>query len=136
MARLVSPWAMTIEAYIGESRVDSVSVGQKVTFIPSVFGASAVKGRVMRVDATGSRQIGQRVLASPYGGPIPAVIDRRGGATANDLFYRVLIEPEQGERKKLDAVMPGTAHIGTTFEVLAQNFISRGLSLLIREAGI
>jgi putative peptide zinc metalloprotease protein len=135
LARLVSTSSATIEAYVAEARIKSVEVGQQVTFIPHSIRASTVKGRVRSIDTVASRRIPRYVLLSPYGGDIPSVVDRRGGATAQDPYYRVLIEAEPGQYPAT-LVMPGTVRVKIDLEILAENFIFRALSLLIRETAI
>ena len=71
---------------------------------------------------------------SPHGGDIAAVLDRRGGAQAQDPVYRVLIEPV-GDVGSLRSIERGTVRIETSLVLVAQNFVSRGLSILVRESG-
>ncbi len=134
LARVVSPERAVIEAYIPESRVKSVTPGQIVRFIPEVAGATPIEGIVRSIDTTSTRQINHRVLASPYGGAITAVVDKRGIAMSQDPVYRVFIEPRRETRETL-VVMRGTVRIEVDLEVLAQNFVSRAISIFVRETG-
>ncbi|MFM9972768.1 MAG: HlyD family efflux transporter periplasmic adaptor subunit [Burkholderiales bacterium] len=134
LARVISPSKTVIEAYIAESRVKSVSPGQTVRFIPEIAGARPISGVVREVDATATRQVNHRVLASPYGGAIAAVVDKRGVAMAQDPVYRILIEPS-GEFSPVSAVVRGTVRVEVDLEILAQNFVSRAISLFVRESG-
>ena len=134
LARVVGPSKAVIEAYIAESRVKSVTIGQVVRFIPDVAGAKHIWGVVRAVDTTASRQVNHRVLAAPYGGAIAAVVDKRGVAMAQDPVYRVLIEPAITSHE-IPAVIRGTVRVEIALEVLAQNFFSRAISLFVRESG-
>lgn len=133
LLRLVQPAAPTIEAYVSESRIESVKVGQIVKFIPTLAGAETIHGRVKAIDATGSRNIGRLLLVSPMGGDIPAILDRKGGAVAHDPLYRVLIEPEAGPRTA-NSVERGTVRIDTDLVLLTQNFLYRAVSIFVRES--
>ena len=132
--RVVSPGPATIEAYVSESRVESVQVGQEVKFIPSRMDAPSIRGVVKSIDRTGSRQVARGILASPHGGDIAAVLDRRGIAQAHEPVYRVLIEPMDGA-PAIASIERGTVRIETDLVVVAQNFLWRAISLLVRESG-
>jgi putative peptide zinc metalloprotease protein len=134
MARVVSSSNSVIEAYVAESRVKSVEPGQLVRFIPDVAGAVPIEGVVRSVDTTASRRINHRILATPYGGSIAAVADKRGILNSQDPVYRVLIEPVS-DATYVPAVVRGTVRIHVDLEVLAQNFISKAISLFVRESG-
>jgi putative peptide zinc metalloprotease protein len=134
MMRVAAPAPAVIEAYVSESSIEAVQLGQDVTFISSRPDAASVRGVVKGIDTTGSKQIGRALLVSPHGGDIPAVLDRRGGAQAQDPVYRVLIEPV-GDVGSLPSIERGTVRIETSLVLVAQNFISRALSIVVRESG-
>jgi putative peptide zinc metalloprotease protein len=134
MMRIVSPGAAGIEAFVTDSQIEAVAVGQIVKFIPEVAGRPAVTGKVMSIDKTANKQISRIVLAGPYGGGIPAVTDRRGGATAQNAIYRVVIRPDAGFNSD-DSVVRGTVRIETDLTLVAQNFLYRAASIFVRESG-
>ena len=134
MMRVAAPAPAVIEAYVSESNIESVQVGQEVTFVSSRSGASSVHGVVKSIDTTGSKQIARPLLVTPHGGDIAAVLDRRGGAQAQDPVYRVLIDPA-GDVGYLRTIERGTVRIETSLVLVAQNFVSRALSILVRESG-
>ncbi len=134
MMRVATPAPAVIEAYVGESTIDAVQVGQEVNFVSSRAGAPSVRGVVKSVDTTGSKQIARALLVSPHGGDLAAVLDRRGGAQAQDPVYRVLIEP-LGDVGTLNSIERGTVRIETSLMLVTQNFVSRALSIVVRESG-
>jgi len=134
MMRVAAPAPAVIEAYVSESNIESVQVGQEVTFVSSRSGAPSVHGVVKSIDTTGSKQIARPLLVTPHGGDIAAVLDRRGGAQAQDPVYRVLIDPV-GDVGYLRTIERGTVRIETSLVLVAQNFVSRALSILVRESG-
>lgn len=134
MMRITATTPPTIEAYISEASIDAVKPGQDVKFIPSRADAPEVRGVVVSIDGTGSKQISRNLLVAPHGGDIAAVLDRRGGATAQDPLYRVLIEPV-GAVDQATSIERGTVRIETSLVIVAQNFVSRALSIFVRESG-
>ncbi len=134
MMRITPSGPAVIEAYVGESNIEAVRIGQEVTFISSRADTASLQGVVKSIDTTGSKQITRPLLMSPHGGEIAAVLDKRGGAQAHDPVYRVLIEPV-GNVGNLRSIERGTARIETSLVLVAQNFASRALSILVRESG-
>ncbi len=134
MMRITAPSPAMIEAYISESAIEFVQVGQDVNFVSSRADAPSVRGVVKSVDTTGSKQIGRALLVSPHGGEIAAILDRRGGAQAQDPVYRVLIEPVS-DLGALASIERGTVRIETNLVLVAQNFVYRALSIVVRESG-
>ncbi len=134
MMRIAAPAPALIEAYVSESNIEAVQVGQEVKFISSRPDVASVRGVVRAIDTTGSKQISRLLLVSPHGGDIAAVLDRRGSAQAQDPVYRVLIDPLD-DVGFLRTIERGTVRIETSLGLVAQNFASRALSILVRESG-
>jgi putative peptide zinc metalloprotease protein len=133
--RVVSPEVATIEAYLTDSQIGAVEVGQEVKFIPAVAGVPVVKGRVKSIDTTAKKELERPLLAGPYGGDIPAVLDRRGRPIAQNPTYRVIIQPD-ADAKPASFVARGTVRIHTDLVLVTQNFLWRVLSVIVRESGI
>ncbi len=134
MMRIAGQAPATIEAYVSESNIEAVQLGQVVKFVSSRADAASVRGVVKSIDTTGTKQISRALLVSPHGGDIPAVLDRRGNAQAQVPVYRVLIEPV-GDVGYLHSIERGTVRIETSLVLVAQNFASRAMSILLRESG-
>jgi hypothetical protein len=134
MMRVVSPGAAGVEAFVTDSQVEAVEVGQVVKFIPEVAGMSAVVGKVVSIDKTASKQLSRTILAAPHGGGIAAVVDKRGGATAQNAVYKVVIRPETTFNPD-DFIVRGTVRIKTDLTLVAQNFLYRAASIFVRESG-
>jgi putative peptide zinc metalloprotease protein len=133
--RIVSNRTAVVEAYVSDSQVQALQVGQAVKFYPDSRAVNVVSGSVSAIDKTGMKQIGRALLASPYGGAIPAVIDRKGNVVSKDPEYRVVIRLDD-DGPVISSVARGTVRIDTDLFVVAENFVYRALSLLIRESGI
>jgi putative peptide zinc metalloprotease protein len=134
MMRIVSPGAASIEAFVTDAQIESVELGQLVKFIPEVAGMAAIAGRVISIDKTANKQVTRTLLAGPYGGGIPAVLDKRTGVTAQNAIYRVLIQPET-TFKPDDFMVRGTVRVKTDLTLVTQNFLFRAASIFIRESG-
>ena len=135
MLRVVAPEVAVIEAFVSDSQVKSVEIGQSARFIPGVPGLPAVRGRIKSIDTTGNKQVTRTLLASPYGGDIPAVIDKKGTAVAQNATYRVVIEPDGGSIPA-PFLVGGHVRIETDIVLVTQNFLWRTLSVIVRESGI
>jgi hypothetical protein len=133
MMRVVSVGTAGVEAFVTDSQIEAVQVGQLVKFIPELAGMSAVPGRVISIDETASKQISRNILAGPYGGGLAAVIDRKTGPTAQNAVYKVLIRPEATFEPE-GFMVRGTVRIDTDWTLVAQNFLFRAASIFVRES--
>jgi putative peptide zinc metalloprotease protein len=134
MMRIVTQDNAAVEAYVTDSQIGALQIGQPVKFIPDVPGMASIQGTVAAIDKTGTKQLQRQLLAAPHGGAVASVIDKKGQIVAKDAAYRVLITPSQ--RTSLDFVTRGTVRIETDLTVVAENFIYKALSILIRESGL
>jgi putative peptide zinc metalloprotease protein len=136
LLRVVGKGTAHIEAYVSDGQIGSLEVGQAVKFIPDVPGASTLKGEIIAIDKTGVKQLQRPLLAAPYGGSLESVIDKKGQVVARGAAYRVLIEPRGETVGAVNFVTRGTVRIHTDLGVVAENFVYRLLSLIVRESGI
>jgi putative peptide zinc metalloprotease protein len=136
LMRVVSDSSQMIEMYVRENQVGAIEPGQVVKFFPAVPKIPVVRGTVVAIDKTPSRQITRPLLASTHGGQLSAVKDQKDGLIAYDATFRVLVRPLNGERADVQGfVMRGTARVETDLRFIAENFFSRLVSILIRESG-
>ena len=135
MMRVVLDKSTLIEAYLDDSQVRSVALGQSVKFYPTMAGVPVMSGEVISIDKTGVKQITRPLLVGPYGGDVPAAFDKKGGAVARDATYRVVIQPDD-YLQDVTSVARGTVRIHTDIFLVAENFLYRALSILIRESGL
>jgi len=133
LMRVVSPQTEMVEAYVRDTQIGNLELGQSATFFPSAGGLPAVEGRIVMIDPLGGKAV-PPLLASVYGGEIAAVTDQRGAVVAQHPHYRVLIR--LNEPMPTDFVSAGTVRVKTDLVLLAQNFLYRAISLFIRESSI
>jgi len=134
LMRIVTDDAGVLEIYVSESQVSGVDVGEAVRFYPSVPNLPIMRGVVISVDKTPTRQITRPLFASTYGGGLTSVRDQKDGLIAFDPAFRVLVRPEEGYQGP-GYVLRGTVRIETGIRLLSQNFYSRLISIFIRESG-
>ncbi len=134
LMRVVSESEPLIEAYVGERQLEAIAEGQEVRFYSSLPDSPVVKGRVAAVDRTPIKEITHLLLASVHGGPIVVNPSGSGAMVANEAVFRVLIKP-QGTMPPVTAVVRGTVNIEGSLRFVAENFLSRTISVLIRESG-
>ena len=134
LMRIVTDYTDIVEVYVSESQVGGVQSGQSVRFYPSVSTMPVMHGVVTSVDKTPSRGISRPLLASVHGGGLAAVKDRKEGLIAYDPVFRVLVRPSDNYPSP-GYVLRGTARIETDLRLVAQNFYTRIISILIRESG-
>jgi len=132
LMRIVTDYTDIVEVYVSESQVGGVQSGQSVRFYPSVSTMPVMHGVVTSVDKTPSRGISRPLLASVHGGGLAAVKDRKEGLIAYDPVFRVLVRPSDNYPSP-GYVLRGTARIETDLRLVAQNFYTRIISILIRE---
>lgn len=134
LMRIVSDRPL-IEAYVGERQVEAIAPGQLVGFYPSSTFGRVVRGQVIGVDKWPQKALSQRILASTNGGEIAVKAAATGGGLiAQDAIFRVLIAPTD-EGVSVGSVTRGEVRIETDLRFVAENFIYRILSVLIREGG-
>ena len=135
LMRVVSQDAALIEAYVGERQVAAILPGQTVRFFPHLPDRPVISGEVVAVDRSPQKQISRPLLASQHGGEIVVKQDSHGTLIAQDAVFRVIVRPI-GEVPKPDAVIHGNVRIETGLRFLAENFVYRILSVLIRESSL
>lgn len=135
LMRVLSQTGPVIEAYVNEAQINAVVPGQKVRFYPEVANMRPMRGTIVAVDKTPLKEIVRPVMASLHGGEVVATRGANGRLMVQEALYRVSVEPERGAGKVQMAVR-GTVRVETDLVFIAENFVYRILSLLIRESGI
>ena len=135
LMKIVSETEPLIEVFVSERQVGALEPGQAVHFYPSVPNHPVVRGLLVAVDKSPLKELPQPLLASVFGGDIAVSSTAKNRLTAQEAVFRVLVKPEDSA-PKVDMVIRGTARIETDFRFVAENFIYRAISVLIREGGL
>ena len=134
LMRVVSESNPLIEAFVGERQLEAITAGQTVRFYPALPNMAVIEGEVIAVDRTPIREITQPLLASTNGGDILVNPAANGALIANEAVFRVLVKP-LGAVPPVSSVVRGTVRIEGGLRFVAENFLFRTLSVLIRESG-
>jgi putative peptide zinc metalloprotease protein len=135
LMKIVSEAEPLIEVFVSERQVGAIEPGQAVHFYPAMPNHPVVLGRLVAVDKSPLKELPQPLLASVYGGDIAVNAAGKGRLTAQEAVFRVLVKPE-ASTPAASMVIRGTVRIETDFRFVAENFIYRALSVLIREGGL
>ena len=134
LMRIVASGSGEINAYLGESQIGSVAVGQKVYFYPDTPNWPVVAGTVAEIDPAASHAIPHPLLASSHGGGIPATQSARDTMVALETIYRVRIHAS-ADAKSFDQVVRGTVRIETDWFLIGRAGLAHVFSVLLRESG-
>jgi putative peptide zinc metalloprotease protein len=123
-----------IEAYLGESQIGAVAVGQTVRFYPDGPNWPIIKGTITEVDPTTGHAIPHPLLASLHGGGIAATQSAKDTLVAHETIYRVRISTVAGE-PGFDQIVRGTVRIQANWLAIGWAGIAHVASVLVRESG-
>ncbi|MDB5811410.1 MAG: peptidase [Betaproteobacteria bacterium] len=123
-----------IEAFVSETQVGALTIGQRVHFYPAAAGRAVMGGTIKTIDTAASAQIPRPLLASTYGGDIAVSTNHARELRAHEAVYRVLIGIDPGT-PAAEQVLRGTARVDTGLFAVAANFFSRLAAIIVRESG-
>jgi len=132
--RVVRQDAGIVEAFVSESQVGALDVGQRVRFYPGAAGRKIVGGAITAIDTAASAQLPRALLASTFGGDIAVSSSHPRELRAHEAVYRVLIGLDDGAATPRQ-VLRGTARVDTGLFAVASNFFSRLAAIVVRESG-
>lgn len=89
LLQLVAPGKVKGKAYVGESDVSNVHVGQKARFVAGLAEAAALNCVVDAVDRVNLSSLDEPYVSSVYGGPVPSVKSGGGRLVPLDPLFRV-----------------------------------------------
>ncbi|HEX7968850.1 MAG TPA: site-2 protease family protein [Stellaceae bacterium] len=123
-----------IDAYVYESDLHRIAVGNAATFYPDSGFLSALKARVTAIDRANTRVLPEAYLASRFGGAIPVRETRQGELVPERAVYRIVLEPEHATDAP-PRVLRGRLVIKGSTESLAARAWRSVLAVLVRESG-
>ena len=135
LMKIVTEAEPVIEVFVSERQVGAIQPGQAVHFYPAMPNLPVMRGTLIAVDKSPLKELPQPLLASVHGGDIAVNPASKGRLTAQEAVFRVLVKPE-ASTPSANMVIRGTARIETDFRFVAENFIYRAISVLIREGGL
>jgi len=133
LGRVVDTRAAQVRAWVSESQVKRLSVGQPVRFVPYLPELPAIEGRVVRLDTTGSRVLPHPMLAAHNGGALVAAQNTRGVWELHETLYQVDLETRGVPGPATLAA--GQLHVPTGPVDALQAAARQLLTVLVRESG-
>lgn len=132
---VVDPHRAVVEAYIDESDLNRVAPGTKAVFHAQADDRIRVDLQVMQVARASTPALRDRALASVYGGPVEARLDRKNKELIPErTIYRVTLAPISAVAAP-SRVLRGTVTMQGKAESFAARVWRKWLAVVIREAG-
>ena len=132
---IVVPGDPSIEGVITEKDLTRLQVHSSAKFIPDNPQLNVIWAYVNDIELANLQVLDQAILASIYGGEIPAQYDKNNQLIPDKSIYRVRIDISAIENINVDQIIRGVVHI----EGESQSFIKRVYkmiaSVLLRESG-
>jgi putative peptide zinc metalloprotease protein len=133
LGRLVDPRQSQVRAWVSETQVRRLAVGDDVSFIPRQLELPILRGKVARIDATGSRVLPHQLLEGRHGGDLAATQDAKGEWMLRETLYQVDV---QGVDVPVTRMVQGGRMVLSTSPWSAIAASSRQLlTVLVRESG-
>lgn len=123
-----------IDAYVYESDLSRIAVGNTATFYPEGGFLSSLEARVTTIDRANTRLLPEAYLASRFGGAIPVRETPQGELVPERAVYRIVLTPEHGAEAPA-RVLRGRLVIKGKAESLAARAWRSVLAVLVRESG-
>ncbi len=130
---LIDPTQWRVEAYLEESALNRVEVGDRAVFLPETANGKSLSLQVEHVDRDATRVLSDALLSSTRGGALPAR-EKDHQIVPDRAVYRVALRVTNGELPTLPSQRGTVVIYGTPTTVLG-DFLNAATSTLIRESG-
>jgi putative peptide zinc metalloprotease protein len=131
---LVDVGESEIDAYVYESDMHRIAVGNTATFYPDGGFLSSLDARVTAIDRANTRILPDGYLASRFGGAIPVRETPQGELVPERAVYHIMLAPDQGAEAPA-RVLRGRLVIKGRAESLAARAWRSIVAVLVRESG-
>lgn len=133
LGRVVDARQSQVRAWVSETQVRRLSVGDAVSFVPRQPELAIMGGKVVRIDPTGSRVLPHQLLEGRHGGDLAATQDAKGEWMLRETLYQVDV---QGLDAPAARMVQGGRLVLSTGPWSAISAASRQLlTVLVRESG-
>ncbi len=136
LGTLVDPQRLHAEAYLADSEVERIRVGDSGHFYPETAGRAEVLLRVVGIDRDATRVLSEPQLALGHGGEI-AVREKRGQLLPEQALYKVTLEaalPEPASAGPMPTLRGRVVIDGQPRSLLGDSLRSAA-AVLVRESG-
>ncbi|TFZ03576.1 HlyD family efflux transporter periplasmic adaptor subunit [Ramlibacter humi] len=132
IGRVVATGHGQVRAWVTESQVRRLQVGEEVRFVPRQPELPRITGKVVRVDHTGTRILPHQLLGGQHGGDLVASQNSRGEWEMRQTLYQVDVETDVPAPA---SVTPGRLHVPTGPVDALVASLRQFLTVLVRESG-
>jgi putative peptide zinc metalloprotease protein len=137
LGELIDPAQWQVEAYLSDSEVRRVKVGDAGRFFPEAAGKAVMRLRVTRIDVDATRQLSEPMLAIQHGGQIVAR-ERNNQLIPEKSLYRVVLNVERSYSDTTDMLASserGRVVISGVPTSWLGDYVRSAFNVLIRESG-
>jgi len=120
-----------IEAYVNETDLSGLAVGDASQFIPEGSGA-ALAATIVAIDRVAVKTLSEPILASQYGGTVAARFDHKG-LIPEHAYFRVRLQPQ--DDIAVLAPLRGQANLQGERRSLLGRALRYAAAILLREWG-
>ncbi len=131
LAGMIEPGEWQAEAFVGQSDLDRVAVGNRVLFYPEDERLFPVRGKVTSIEATRISMLPSHILSSRHDGSI-AVLPDNSGLTPRDPLFRVRIDLDTALDRSI--VRRGSVLIDARSRSWLIGTVEAIVAVLVREA--
>jgi putative peptide zinc metalloprotease protein len=135
LVQIASPQGVKVEAYVSEDALPRISVGSTARFVADEPGQPHIDCAVDSIDRIAIIELDQPALASPFGGPIAASVNKSGVVAPRDAHFRVRLNQCQGiahtPRERIGSVV-----IGRAYRSFAGEWLRHLAAAVQRDAGL
>ena len=131
---LADPSNAQVQAFVHERDLDRLRVGSNARFIPEAAEHGTRSCRISDIERVNLGTLDEASLASAFGGPIPARIDRFGILTPTAPYFRVRLD-QCNPKRMTEHRLRGSAHLDADGRSLFADAIRQLFAVLIRESG-
>lgn len=133
--QVTGPNGVKAEAYVSEADLPRLRQGGEAHFVASRPGEPAVDCHVSDIDRLNVAVLDALYLASPFGGPIPAQLDKKSGMVPLSSVFRVRLDACHGLSNTRQE-LPGVAVLKGDNASLFMRGVRTAVSVWQREAGL
>jgi putative peptide zinc metalloprotease protein len=132
---VIDPAGLTVEAYVDESDLDRIAVGDHATFFAEADTRIEFPLRLVEIARASSRLLTEPALASTLGGPIAVRAQKQNELVPDRTIYRVKLAIADASAVPVTRVLRGDLIVRGEAISLARRIWRVCLAVVIRESG-
>jgi putative peptide zinc metalloprotease protein len=134
---VIEPHATTVEAYIDESDLHRIAIGNAATFFAEADSRIEIPLRIAEIARASTRMLTEPYLVSSFGGPITGRAPKQNEFVPDHTLYQVRLIPTVGDASvRPERVLRGRVTLRGEPTSLARRAWRAVLAIVIRESGV